>query len=108
MQLTIDELLDYTEEERAKRQDWFSVRGNDPLKIALAGGTLTNWERIHEIEAQDLHIQGSARKSISHVLVHEIRHWAQVALAVRQRDMIPPADHDLLFSRLFGPLVRRV
>jgi uncharacterized damage-inducible protein DinB len=175
MNLTIDELLNYTEEERAKWQDWFSIHGNDPLKITLAGGTFPNigalilhcfwaelwyaywmrgeiltenseivrqnnnlptdqaevissfgqsdrktmrsftsgagpaeWERIHEVEARGFHIQGSARKLISHILVHEIRHWAQVALAVRQRDLAPPGDHDLLFSKSYGPLVRRV
>lgn len=30
MHLTIDELLDYTDEERAKWEDWFAAHGNDP------------------------------------------------------------------------------
>jgi uncharacterized damage-inducible protein DinB len=41
----------------------------------------------------------SARKLLFHVLVHEIRHWAQIALAVRQAGLEPPGDHDLFFSR---------
>jgi len=41
----------------------------------------------------------SARKLLFHVLVHEIRHWAQVALAIRLAGHEPPGDHDLLFSQ---------
>lgn len=39
MHLTINELLNYTDEERAKWHDWFSSHGNGPLKIALANET---------------------------------------------------------------------
>jgi uncharacterized damage-inducible protein DinB len=39
------------------------------------------------------------RKLLFHVLLHETRHWAQVALAVRLAGLEPPGDHDLFFSR---------
>jgi uncharacterized damage-inducible protein DinB len=38
------------------------------------------------------------RKLLFHVLVHEIRHWAQIALAVRLAGFEPPGEHDLFFS----------
>jgi uncharacterized damage-inducible protein DinB len=38
------------------------------------------------------------RKLLFSVLLHETRHWAQVALAVRLAGFEPPGDHDLLFS----------
>jgi uncharacterized damage-inducible protein DinB len=41
----------------------------------------------------------SARKLLFSILVHEIRHWAQVALAVRVAGYEPPGDHDLIASR---------
>jgi uncharacterized damage-inducible protein DinB len=41
----------------------------------------------------------SPRKLLFHILIHEIRHWAQIALAVRLAGMEPPGDHDLFFSR---------
>jgi uncharacterized damage-inducible protein DinB len=41
----------------------------------------------------------SARKVLFHILVHETRHWAQIALAVRLAGYEPPGNHDLLFSR---------
>ena len=175
MHLTIEELLAYTDEERAKWHKWFAVHGNDPLKIALAGDahptvgalilhcfwaelfyalwmrgqTLTedsqvvtenrslppdqadkvfafgdstrkamreftnaatdeDWERVHEVEARGFRIKGPARKLIAHILVHEIRHFAQIAIVVRQHELAPPGDHDLLFSESFGKLVTRM
>jgi uncharacterized damage-inducible protein DinB len=40
----------------------------------------------------------SPRKLLFHILLHEIRHWAQIALAIRVAGFEPPGDHDLLFS----------
>ena len=40
----------------------------------------------------------TSRKLLFHIVIHEIRHWAQVALAVRLAGYDPPGDHDLLFS----------
>jgi uncharacterized damage-inducible protein DinB len=39
------------------------------------------------------------RKLLFHILVHEIRHWAQIALAVRLAGFEPPGNHDLFYSR---------
>jgi uncharacterized damage-inducible protein DinB len=41
----------------------------------------------------------TSRKLLFHILVHEVRHWAQVALAVRLAGFEPPGDHDLFFSK---------
>jgi len=41
----------------------------------------------------------SPRKLLFHILIHEIRHWAQIALAVRLAGFEPPGDHDLFDSR---------
>jgi uncharacterized damage-inducible protein DinB len=41
----------------------------------------------------------SSRKLLFHILLHETRHWAQIALAVRQAGFEPPGDHDLFYSR---------
>jgi len=163
MQLTIDELMHFTDEERAKWERWFSVHGNGPLTIRLAGGThvtvgalmmhifrperryvqrmrvelLTesrnvppdrwediftfghetreglrqfvdearseDWGRIHDFalrpnSRQQYQIRATTRKIIFHVLMHEIRHWAQIARVVREHGMAPPGDHDLLLS----------
>lgn len=39
------------------------------------------------------------RKLLFHILLHEIRHWAQVTLAVRLAGFEPPGDHDLIHSK---------
>jgi uncharacterized damage-inducible protein DinB len=43
--------------------------------------------------------QLSPRKLLFHCLLHETRHWAQIALAVRRAGLEPPGNHDLLYSR---------
>jgi uncharacterized damage-inducible protein DinB len=39
----------------------------------------------------------TARKLVFHILFHEIRHWAQIATAVRNAGFPPPGFHDFLF-----------
>jgi uncharacterized damage-inducible protein DinB len=41
----------------------------------------------------------SPRKLLFHMLLHEARHWAQIALAVRLAGFEPPGQHDLSYSR---------
>jgi uncharacterized damage-inducible protein DinB len=43
--------------------------------------------------------QMTPRKLLFHTLLHEMRHWAQIALAVRLAGFTPPGDHDLFYSR---------
>ncbi|HYP52753.1 MAG TPA: hypothetical protein VEQ42_04400 [Pyrinomonadaceae bacterium] len=37
MQLTLDELIGYTDEERAKWERWFAAHGDAPLGLRLPG-----------------------------------------------------------------------
>ena len=41
----------------------------------------------------------SPRKLLFHMALHEVRHWAQIASAVRAAGFVPPGDHDLFFSK---------
>jgi uncharacterized damage-inducible protein DinB len=41
------------------------------------------------------------RKLLFHCLLHETRHWAQIALALRRAGLEPPGNHDLFYSRAF-------
>ena len=52
--------------------------------------------RTFVVRGQDYRM--TPRKLLFHVLVHETRHWAQIALAVRVAGLDPPGDHDLFFS----------
>ena len=48
---------------------------------------------------RDQQVVMSPRKLLFHIVIHEIRHWAQIALAVRLAGLEPPGDHDLFSSR---------
>jgi uncharacterized damage-inducible protein DinB len=41
----------------------------------------------------------SPRKLLLHMVLHEVRHWAQIAAAVRAAGFAPPGDHDLFYSK---------
>ena len=41
----------------------------------------------------------SPRKLLFHMALHEVRHWAQIAAAVRRAGFAPPGDHDLFYSQ---------
>jgi len=42
--------------------------------------------------------QITPRKLLFHCLLHETRHWAQIALALRRAGLEPPGNHDLFYS----------
>jgi uncharacterized damage-inducible protein DinB len=48
---------------------------------------------------QDRSVAITPRKLVFHIFIHEIRHWAQISLAVRLAGFEPPGDHDLFNSR---------
>jgi uncharacterized damage-inducible protein DinB len=56
-------------------------------------------DQVRTFEVRDQQWPMSARKLLFHILMHEIRHWAQIALAVRLAGLEPPGDHDLFYSR---------
>jgi uncharacterized damage-inducible protein DinB len=55
--------------------------------------------QVRTFEVREQQWQMTPRKLLFHVLLHEIRHWAQIALAVRLAGVDPPGDHDLFFSK---------
>jgi len=52
-----------------------------------------------EFVVREQAVSMTPRKMLFHVLLHETRHWAQIALAVRLAALEPPGNHDLFFSR---------
>lgn len=55
-------------------------------------------DQLRTFNVQDRHWPMTPRKLLFHILLHEIRHWAQIALAVRLAGFDPPGDHDLFYS----------
>jgi uncharacterized damage-inducible protein DinB len=55
-------------------------------------------DEMRSFEIRDRQWPMTSRKLLFHILLHEIRHWAQIALAVRVAGFEPPGDHDLFCS----------
>ena len=48
------------------------------------------------------HYSMSKRRLMTHVVLHEVRHLAQIALAARVKGVEPPGEHDLFFFTEFS------
>lgn len=159
MNLTLDELLRYTNDERDKWRRWLTAHPQAMEAVVQPGGGLPTVGKLidHIFLAERRHLQRlteqpladttgltgnnvpplfnygasvrreleqyvqeldddvadqmrtfevrgqpwpmSSRKLLFHLLLHEVRHWAQVALAVRLAGLAPPGEHDLFYSR---------
>ena len=56
-------------------------------------------DQTRTFDVQDRQWSMTPRKLLFHILLHEIRHWAQIALAVRIAGFEPPGEHDFFYSR---------
>jgi uncharacterized damage-inducible protein DinB len=56
-------------------------------------------DQVRTFEVRDQSWPMTPRKLLFHILLHELRHWAQIALAVRLAGFEPPGDHDLFYSK---------
>jgi uncharacterized damage-inducible protein DinB len=54
--------------------------------------------KVREFVVQSGTAKMSPRKLLFHIGLHEIRHWAQIALGIRQAAIAPPGNHDLFYS----------
>ena len=72
-------LFDYGASVRRELEQYLRELGDDEAN------------EIRSIEVRDRQWPMSPRKLIFHILFHEIRHWAQIALAVRLAGFEPPA-----------------
>lgn len=64
------------------------------------------WDVAREFPLMNKTLRATSRKIMAHVLMHEIRHWAQVATMLRQNGY--KFDfHDFLFSPAMGDVFSR-
>ena len=83
----VDRLFEYGELVRQ------SLRQYLPTLSAEAAST------VREFTVQSGTARMTPRKLLLHIAIHETRHWAQIALGVRQAGLEPPGNHDLFYSR---------
>jgi uncharacterized damage-inducible protein DinB len=77
------------------------------LRRLIASFPPAQWDTLQELKFGNSSVTATPRKIVTHVVLHEIRHWAQVATFFRLSGQ--PADfHDFLFSPVLGGEIRRV
>mgnify|MGYP003580162578 CR=1 FL=1 len=83
----IDALFAYAELGREGVRQFLTTVGIDDLNQARDDKVASGVYRM------------SPRKLLFHMVLHEVRHWAQIAVAVRMAGFSPPGDHDLFYSK---------
>lgn len=80
-------LFEYADRVRGNLRRWAATVGEEhaaaTFTMSLKGGPTFTVRR---------------RKLAAHILLHEIRHFAQIAYAVRAAGLEPPGEHDYFFS----------
>jgi uncharacterized damage-inducible protein DinB len=56
-------------------------------------------DQVRTFDVQNREWPMTPRKLLFHILLHETRHWAQIALALRLAGFEPPGEHDIFYSR---------
>jgi uncharacterized damage-inducible protein DinB len=59
------------------------------------------WDTPHEFQLMTFRIRATPRKIAAHILMHEIRHWAQISTLARLAGL-RVEFHDFLASPVFG------
>jgi len=57
-----------------------------------------DWSKQYQLNIVNFQVRTSLRKLIIHILMHEVRHWAQVALLLRSAGFHDLGAHDFLDS----------
>ncbi len=55
------------------------------------------------LRVMGMRLTASAGKMVAHLLVHGIRHYAQLAMKLREQGHATPWPHDLILGEGFGP-----
>ena len=79
----------------------FGQQSRAALEQLLASFPAANWDRAISFKVLNYTATATPKKIIMHVLVHEIRHWAQIATLLRLSSL-PSGLHDFLISPVYG------
>ncbi len=85
----------------------FGRESRADFKDYIANLPEAEWDTPIGMQIIKWSISASPRKIVTHVLIHEMRHWAQIATTLRLNGLKPDL-HDFLFSPALGGEVSRV
>ncbi len=64
----------------------------------LARARETDLSAVLKLERGSFRVEASRRKMLGHVFLHSLRHWAQLAMAMRQHGFKTDWQHDFIFT----------
>lgn len=79
----------------------FGRQSRKDLREFLAAFPAHEWDVEHEYTILKFTVRATPKKIVAHVLMHEVRHWAQISTICRLSGMAGEM-HDLLGSPVFG------
>jgi len=79
----------------------FSQQSRKELQHLLETFPEAEWDRPKEFKVLNYSVKATPKKIVVHILMHEIRHWAQIATLLRLNGL-PSGPHDFLVSPVFG------
>jgi uncharacterized damage-inducible protein DinB len=79
----------------------FGRQSRTDLRELVATFLVDRWDTPEEHKILTSTLRLTPRKVVLHVVMHEIRHWAQIATVLRMSGM-KGAFHDVLFSPILG------
>jgi uncharacterized damage-inducible protein DinB len=77
----------------------FGQQSRKELGELLARGV--EWDEPQDFKILDYRIRVTPKKIVTHILMHEIRHWAQIGTLLRLNGLVGEF-HDFLFSPAMG------
>ena len=77
----------------------YGERSRDSVKQYLPTLPIENLKTPRDVVVASGTYPLSPRKLLFHMVLHEVRHWAQIAAAVRMAGFAPPGEHDLFYSK---------
>jgi len=84
----------------------FGKRSREGLKKFLEVEPAGGWDTPRDLQILTFSISATPKKIVTHIVMHEIRHWAQIATVLRLNGYVEEF-HDLLGSPVLGGAWRR-
>jgi uncharacterized damage-inducible protein DinB len=84
----------------------FGEQSRQDLKEFVEALPAEQWDVPQDLKLMNSVLTVTPRKIVAHVLLHEIRHWAQIATLCRLHGLTDDF-HDFLFSPVLGGGIQR-
>ena len=84
----------------------FGEQSRNQLRIFVDAFPAQQWDAPQDLKIMTSSLTVTPRKIVVHILMHEIRHWAQISTLFRMSGL-KCEFHDFLFSPVLGGELRR-